>query len=101
MSELKLSGGEISVLKAIGLTGASINGEILQSRLHGFEDAELLDTIQGLMAVGYIVGSKDNVRLVPEMLKTNFKVNSSYIKTLQEAMSPRKEVKKTRRRRRE
>lgn len=99
MSTVNLSGSEISVIKALGLSGASTKGEVLGSRLHGFEDAELLDTLQGLMAIGYIQSSKESMRTVREMENATFKVNPSYVKTLQEALDPRLRNQKKKKRR--
>ncbi len=103
MTPVHLSGSEMAVLKALGLSGASMKGEVLKQRVGGFEDAELLDTIQGLMQVGYIASSREGLRTVKEMENAIFKVNPSYLKILQEAMDPRHRLeagKKKRRQRR-
>lgn len=101
-SSINLSGSETSVLKALGLTGATTNGEVLQSRVGDFEEAELLDTLQGLVDIGYVTSTRDSFRSVKEMQVVNFRVNASYMKMLQEALDPRKRPeKKSRRRRRE
>jgi len=101
-SSINLSGSEISVLKALGLTGATTNGEVLQSRVGDFEEAELLDTLQGLTDIGYVISTRDSFRSVKEMQACNFRVNPAYMKMLQEVLDPRKRPeKKSRRRRRE
>lgn len=89
MTPVNLSGSETAVLKALGLSGASMKGEVLKQRVGGFEDAELLDTLQGLMQVGYVTSSREGMRTVKEMENAVFKVNPSYLKILQEAMDPR------------
>ncbi len=103
MSEINLSGSEITVLKTMGLNGSQVMGEVLLSRVQGLEEAELLDVLQGLMAVGYVLGSKDNIRKVDEMLNVTFRVNSAYMKMLHSALDPRARQmqNKPRRRRRE
>ena len=49
MSEIKLSGGEITILKTLGLTGAQMAGTQLVDRIAEMEDAEFLDTLTGLI----------------------------------------------------
>ena len=102
MSTINLNGGEISVIKTLGLSGASMKGETLRRRVGGYEDAELLDTLLGLMQIGYIACSKESLRTVREMENAVFKVNPSYLKMLQEALDPRMQgkAKKKRRQRR-
>lgn len=103
MSPINLSGSEIAVLKALGLSGASIQGDVLKQRVGGFEDAELLDTLQGLIQIGYVASTREGLRTVKEMENAVFKINPSYLKILQEAMDPRQRQqagKKKRRQRR-
>ncbi len=96
---VNLNGGEITIIKTLGLSGSSMSGEVLQRRVGGFESAELLDTLQGLMQIGYISSTHDNLRSVRQMEAAVFKVNPSYIKTLQEAIDPRAQAKGKKKRR--
>ena len=52
VSEIKLSGGEITILKTLGLTGAPMAGTQLVDRIEEMEGAEFLDTLTGLIAHG-------------------------------------------------
>ena len=99
MAEIHLSGGEIRVLKTLGLGGTMTPGKVLMQRLRDFEQAELLDIIQGLVLVGYVLSTRDRLHAVEDMGKAIFRVNVSYSKDLKEAMDPRPQQKKRRRRR--
>ena len=57
MSEIKLSGGEITILKTLGLTGALMAGTQLVDRIAEMESAEFLDTLTGLIEQDYIVAA--------------------------------------------
>lgn len=99
MSTVNLSGAEISVIKTLGLSGSSMKGEVLRRRVGGVEDAELLDTLQGLMQIGYVASSREGLRTVREMENAVFKVNPGYLKMLQEALDPRMQNKARKKRR--
>ena len=59
--EINLSGGEISILKTLGLSGASITGKQMLERSGEMESAELLDALNGLIMTGYVLCSKVNI----------------------------------------
>jgi len=86
--EIKLDGGEISILKKIGLSGAPLFGKLLIDRIEGMETGEFLDTLMGLMDLGYVLSNKVNVRLIADVEKAFFRVNPSYSKDLQDAVNP-------------
>lgn len=100
--EIHLDGGEISILKALGVGSGEMNGEDLMTRLGGdLVPAELIDTLKGLMTMGYVEADK-NAFYKPDDLKTiHFRVNSGYSKDLREALSPQQKPKKSKRVRRE
>lgn len=86
--EIKLNGGEISLLKTIGLTGTQLSGKQLIEKVEDMETAEFLDTLCGLMEMGYVLSNKVNVRLVEDVERSFFRVNPSYSRDLREAISP-------------
>ena len=102
MSEIHLDGGEISVIKVLGFSGASQSGEQLRSSLSEFGYAELVDTLQGLMMMGYVSGDRDSFNEEKDFDRTLFSVNSGYAKELRESIDPRhSKQQKPRRQRRE
>ncbi|MBA2742798.1 MAG: hypothetical protein H0U43_00525 [Chthoniobacterales bacterium] len=86
--EIKLDGGEISVLKTLGVSGTQMPGKILLERSDEMETAELLDTLNGLLALGYVLASKVNLRSVEDVERTLFRVNPSYSRDLKDALNP-------------
>jgi hypothetical protein len=100
--EIKLSGGEITVLKLLGVSGTPISGKQLIERASALEPAEFLDTLDGLIALGYVFANKVNIRQMEDVEIAYFRVNSAYMRELREAISPgrRREKERTRRRRR-
>ncbi len=100
MKEITLTGGEISILKAAGLTGTPITGEDLKKKVSSLEDAEFVDCLQGLMMTGYLLAEPDSFQDVEEAKEVTFRVNSSYTRDLREAMSGRSRDKRQKRQRR-
>ena len=99
MSEIHLDGGEVSVLKAIGFSGTPIGGEQLIEKVKHFAEAELLDTLDGLIMMGYVLSDKQSIHSMDDVERTNFRVNSGYSKDLRDAIDPRrKEAEKPNRR---
>lgn len=101
--EIKLDGGEITILKTIGLSGAPVSGKVLVERAEEMETAEFLDTLSGLISLGYVLADKVNVRLLEDVERANFRVNPSYSRDLKDALHPsrrRSEERERRERRR-
>jgi hypothetical protein len=98
--EIKLDGGEITILKALGLSGSPVKGKILMQRSGGMMTAELLDTLSGLMSLGYVMSDKVNVQYIEDVERATFRVNPSYSRDLRDALRPggRKEERSRRRR---
>jgi hypothetical protein len=99
--DINLDGAEISVLKALGLGSGGITGEDLLKRVQDLEAAELIDTLKGLMAMGYVDADKDAFYKAEEMGPIHFMVNSGYSKDLKDALDPKPQAPKSRRVRRE
>ena len=85
--EIKLDGGEISVLKSIGF-GSPLYGKLLIDRIGDMETGEFLDTLMGLIDLNYVISDKVNVRLMEDVEKAQFRVNPSFTKDLQDALNP-------------
>src|SRR6476646_7051460 len=86
--DIKLDGGEISILKKIGLSGSPLFGKLLIDRIEEMETGEFLDTLIGLIDMNYVLSNKVNIRLMEDVAKASFRVNPSYSKDLQEALNP-------------
>jgi hypothetical protein len=86
--EIKLNGGEISILKKIGLSGAPVFGQLLAEKIEEMETGEFLDTLAGLIDLGYVLSNKVNIRLMEDVQRAFFRVNPSFSKDLQEAVNP-------------
>jgi len=86
--EIKLNGGEISVLKKIGLSGSPLAGKQLIDRIEDMETGEFLDTLAGLLDLEYVLANKVNIRLMADVEKASFRVNPAYSKDLQDAVNP-------------
>jgi hypothetical protein len=99
--EIKLSGGEISLLKTLGLSGTPVHGKILLERIGEMEQAELLDEVNGLISQGYVLCDKVNMRTMEDVERAVFRVNASYARDLRDALNPgRRREREGRRRRR-
>src|SRR6266404_453156 len=94
--EINLSGGEITLLKEMGLSGTPVHGKVLTGRIGGMEPAEFLDELNGLIAQGYVLSDKVSLHSMEDVQHSVFRVNASY------ALHPgRRREEKSRRRRRE
>ena len=65
--EIKLDGGEITILKTIGLSGSPIYGKLMLDRIGEVQEAEFIDTLAGLIAQDYVLSSKVNVRSMEDV----------------------------------
>jgi len=99
--EIQLDGTEISIIKAIGLGSGEIDGASLVERCADLEFAELMDSLKGLISMGYVECDGFALHNKEEMEKAHFHVNSGYTKDLKDALDPREEPKKSKRVRRE
>ncbi len=100
--EIKLDGGEITVLKTLGLSGSQMNGKQLAEHGKEMETAEFIDTLNGLISLGYVLSNKVNLRMLEDVERAFFRVNPAYAHDLRDALNPgrKREQEKPRRRRR-
>ncbi len=98
--EIKLSGGEITMLKTIGLGGGSLSGRMLIDRADSMEGAEFIDTLVGLVDQGYVLSNKVNVQKMVDVERASFRVNPAQLQDLKEAIRPGRRDKGNERRRR-
>ncbi len=102
MSEITLNGGEITILKTIGLGGSTVGGRQLAERMEDMASAEFLDALDGLMTMGYVVADKVNIRTMDAVESASFRVNPAFARSLRDAVYPSRtrHVKTSRRQRR-
>lgn len=98
--DINLTGGEITLLKAMGLTGASIHGQILVERIGEMEAAEFLDELNGLISLGYVLCDKLTLHTMEDVERATFRVNASYARDLRDALHPGRHREREGRRRR-
>jgi len=71
-------------------------------RLGDTDERELIETIQSLVNMDYVISSKANVVKIEDVQRSTFRVNSSYADELRDAIRPgRRTEERTRRRRRQ
>ena len=88
------------LLKTMGLSGASVFGKLLVERVGDMETAEFLDTLEGLISLGYVLSDKVNLRTMEDVERAVFRVNASYARELRDAIRPGQRREQERRRRR-
>ena len=98
--EINLSGGEITVLKTMGLSGMPAYGKQLVEQIGEMEPVEFIDELNGLLMLGYVLSDKVNIRTMEDVEKATFRVNASYARDLRDAIQPGRRREQERRRRR-
>jgi hypothetical protein len=98
--DINLNGGEITLLKAMGLSGAPTYGKVLVEQIGEMETAEFLDELNGLISLGYVLSDKVNLRSMEDVERSVFRVNASYARDLRDAIQPGRRREQTRRQRR-
>jgi hypothetical protein len=98
--EINLSGGEITLLKTLGLSGTPSYGKLLVQQVGEIGQAEFLDELSGLIEQGYVLADKVNVRTMEDVERAVFRVNASYARDLKEAIQPGRRREREQRRRR-
>ena len=98
--EISFSGGDISVLKALGLSGGQVGGKSLVDRLGGMETAEIIDSLEGLVAMDYVQSYTERLRSADDVYQAKFNVNTAMLRDLRDALTPQKKDNKPTRQRR-
>jgi hypothetical protein len=98
---IPLDGAEVSILKGIGFGGGDTDGATLIDRCGDLEIAELMDSLKGLISMGYVECDSYTLQSQEDLEKAHFHVNSGYSKELKGSMDPKEEPKKSKRVRRE
>jgi hypothetical protein len=89
MSKINLEGGEITIIRALGLSGVPMSGKDLKSRVGNTGDTQLTETLKTMIALGYVSATPD-LDMVEDLDKVTFAVNSGYSRALKEALEPEK-----------
>ncbi len=88
MRDINLDGGEISILKSIGLGGTPVHGKQLLQRMDEMMPAEMIDSLDGLISLGYVLSDKAIIRTPEDVEKSVFRVNQAYARDLKDAIHP-------------
>ena len=99
--DIQLDGAEVSVIKAIGIGAGDVDGASLLQRCKGLEVNALIETVKGLIDVGYVDVDVSSLKNKEELEGAYFRVNPGWAKDLMEAVDPADEPKKSKRVRRE
>jgi len=88
MRQIKLTGREATVVRAIGFTESMLGAEIQDFSLMEVED--VTDTLNSLMAAGFVesIPYYEEVQIA-EMPVTAFELNPAYVHELKQALSRR------------
>src|SRR4051794_27508007 len=99
--EIKLSGGEITILKSIGLGGLSTSGKQMLERMGEMSEGEFLDDLNSLIMTGYVLSDKVNISKIEDVERATLRVNATHARDLKDALNPgqRREQEGRRRRR--
>lgn len=97
--EISLTGGEITVLKTVGLGGVPMSGANLLGKVDDMGDAEIIDILEGLMAQDYLLSSKATVRNLDDVKASSFRVSPTNARDLRYAISPSRDRAQSRERR--
>ena len=73
--EISLSGGDISVLKALGLSGGQVGGKALIDRLGGVATAAMIAARDGLSMMEYVQRATAKLRDLRDALTPQKKEN--------------------------
>ena len=85
MRQIKLTGREANVVRAIGFAEPMLGTEIQDfTRMEG---EDVTDTLNGLMAAGFVgsIPYSEEVQLA-EMPVTQFEINPGYVQSLRDAL---------------
>ena len=98
--EINLDGGEVSIIKALGLSSSEMLGEDLMEKVSmDLMPVEIIDCMKGLLDQGYVDADKSSFYSLDEFKVIYFRVNSGYAKDLKDALDPKPKNKSKRVRR--
>jgi hypothetical protein len=88
MREVRLSGREVAVVRALGFAESMLGAEVLDSTHMELEDVS--DTLNGLIAAGLVETIPYSEQIdMAEMPATAFEVNPAYVHELRQAIAHR------------
>jgi hypothetical protein len=88
MRDVRLSGREAAVVRALGFAESMLGAEILDATKMELEDVS--DTLNGLIAAGFVETIPYNEQIdMAEMPATAFEVNPAYVHELRQAITRR------------
>jgi hypothetical protein len=88
MREVRLSGREVAVVRALGFAESMLGAEILDTTHMELEDVS--DTLNGLIAAGLVETIPYSEQIdMAEMPATAFEVNPAYVHELRQAIAHR------------
>src|SRR4051812_34311025 len=94
--EINLDGGEVMIVKTLGLGGGETSGETLLEKIPSMDPYELADVLKGLLMMGYIDCDKSSFYSAEELKAAYFQVNPGYSRELRQALDPQPEAKSRR-----
>ncbi len=100
-TNINLDGSETTVINGLGLMGSDMDGAALFEQCKGMDEMEFVDTLKGLIDVGYVDADSSSFYSVAEIRSMKFKINPPYLKAIREAIDPEEEPRKSKRVRRE
>ena len=85
MRNIKLTGREATVVRALGFAESMLGAELLDNTR--MEPDDITDTLNGLMSAGFVesLPYRDQVELA-DMPVTAFEVNAAYVHELRQAL---------------
>jgi hypothetical protein len=86
MPDIQLSGGEVSMIKALGFTGTAISGEVLMGRMGEISEPDFMNLLRGLILQGLVEGDKEYFHKIDEVRESHYHVNPQYARDLRDAV---------------
>lgn len=99
--DIFLDGGETAIIKAIGIGGSAITGDIILDRAKNMDAYEAMDICKNLIDLGYVICDRETFSSTEDFREAEFRVNSGYTKALRNALDPEPQAAKPKRVRRE
>ena len=100
-TNINLDGSETTVIKGLGMMGSDLDGGTLFERCKGLDEMDFLDTLKGLIDVGYVDSDSSVFYSIGEIQNMKFRINPPYLKAIREAIDPEDEPRKSKRVRRD